>query len=113
MAGFHPYTNLPKLLIDLVYQGVNGQRLLEHDAKLLGISLVSEEENLKSIAAKAGTAVEKAIKQSLEVSKGKKSLKSVDEANIMKENIVKDIQKQSQKLTKAEINQLMGEKTQF
>lgn len=107
MAGFHPYTNLPKLLIDLVYQGFNGQRLLEHDAKLLGISLVSEEENLKVIAAKAGAAVEKAVKQSLEVSKGKKSLKSVDEANTMKENIVKDIKKQSKKLTKAEINQLM------
>jgi hypothetical protein len=34
MAGFHPFTSLPQLMLQLVYQSALGQELLNHDCRL-------------------------------------------------------------------------------
>jgi hypothetical protein len=33
MAGFHPFTSLPQLMLQLVYQSNLGQELLDHDCR--------------------------------------------------------------------------------
>lgn len=104
MTGFHPYSNLAKLLMDLVYQGHVGKLLLQHDAKLLGVELVSEEEALKKIARKAGSAVQNAFQQVLDISHGNKKVKSVQVANGIKNDIVSMLDKS---------NLSLGEKKQL
>jgi hypothetical protein len=95
MTGFHPYTNLAKLFMDLVYQGYVGQRLLHHDAKLLGIELLSEQQVLLQLAQKAGKDVLGAVQHSMEVSKGKVKVKNVQDANDLKKDIVAKVQRSS------------------
>lgn len=105
MAGFHPFTNLAKLLMDLVYQGRLGQLLLRHDAELLNIQMVPEDEIIKTIAKKAGPNISKALFDSIDICKGKKKLKNTTEANTMKENIITKV-RSNHNLSKAEIKQL-------
>ena len=105
LAGFHPYSNLPKLLMDLVYQGQVGNLLLRHDAKLLKIDMISEEEALKQLSNKAGSEVKKAFKQAIDVSKGRVSVKSVQDANALKTQIMSKV-KQSTTLSKGEVKVL-------
>lgn len=95
MAGFNPYTNLAKLFMDLVYQGYVGQMLLRHDAKLLGMELMSEQQILLQLAQKAGKDVLGAVKQFMDVSKGKVKVKNVQDANVLKKVIVAKVQKSS------------------
>mmetsp|Transcript_11455 Transcript_11455/g.21425 ORF Transcript_11455/g.21425 Transcript_11455/m.21425 type:complete len:548 (+) Transcript_11455:26-1669(+) len=95
MTGFHPYTNLAKLFMDLVYQGYIGQKLLQQDAQLLGIQLMSEQESLLQLAQKAGTDVLSAIQHSMNVSKGKIRVNNVQDANVLKKNIMDKVQKSS------------------
>ena len=71
MSGFHPYAHLPQLLMDLIYQGPIGQKLLRHDAKLLRIELTSKDEMLQQIASKAGKRVKNVLLKSMDVSNGK------------------------------------------
>lgn len=103
IAGFHPYSCLPKLLMDLIYQGPIGRRLLERDARLLNIQLTSEEQALLELANKAG--VKDAYKQSVAVSKGKVEVNSIQEANNIKQKIVQKAKKAG-KLNQSELKQL-------
>ena len=105
LAGFHPYSNLPKLLMDLVYQGPLGQLLLKHDAKLLNIEMISEEAALRQLVKKAGSEVKNAFQHAIDVSKGRASVRSVQDANILKENIMSKV-KESANLSKGEVKQL-------
>jgi hypothetical protein len=68
MAGFHPFAVLPELLMSLVYQG--SQELLNHDAKLLGIQIQSDEAVLKELASKASQSTRRALESALEVKRG-------------------------------------------
>lgn len=105
LAGFHPYSNLPKVLMDLVYQGPIGQLLLKHDAKLLNIEMISEEEALRKLVKKAGSEVKKAFQHAIDVSKGRFSVRSVQDANVLKENIMSKVN-ESVNLSKGEVKQL-------
>jgi hypothetical protein len=105
MAGFHPYTNLPRLLMDLVYQGPIGKLLLAHDANLLGIELISDEEAVKQIAQKAGTDVKNAVQQAIEISKGHQKVKSVQDASGIKASIMSMVN-ENRNLTVGEKKQL-------
>ena len=79
VTGFHPFKNLPELLMDHIYQGSDGRALLYHDASLLGIQIVSEEESLMEIAKQAGKKTEKALLESMRVKSGAKQLQSIDQ----------------------------------
>lgn len=103
IAGFHPYSCLPKLIMDLIYQGSIGQKLLERDARLLNIQLTSEEQALLELANKAG--VKEAYNKSVDVSKGKVEVNSIQEANNIKQNIVQKAKKAG-KLNQSELKQL-------
>ena len=105
MTGYHPYTILPRLLMDLVYQGSVGQALLRRDANLINVELITEEESLLRIAKKAGAGVEKAFKSSLDVSKGKKKVSSIQGASSLKNDVVSKALK-SKLLSKTELKQL-------
>ena len=105
LAGFHPYSNLPKLLMDLVYQGPIGKLLLKHDAKLLNIEMISEEEALRQLVKKAGSEVKNAFQHAIDVSKGRVSVRSVQDANVLKENIMSKVN-ESANLSKSEVKQL-------
>lgn len=103
ITGFHPYSCLPKLMMDLIYQGTIGKRLLERDARLLNIQLTSEEQVLLDLANKAG--VKEAFKKSVDVSKGKVEVNTIQEANNIKQNIVRKAKKAG-KLNQSELKQL-------
>jgi len=103
MAGFHPYQNLAKLLMDLVYQGSVGRLLLEHDAKILGMELISDEQALKQIARKAG--LTQVIQQAIDIAKGKEKVKHIQDATKVKSNILE--------LVKTNPNLSVGEKKQL
>ena len=105
MTGFHPYTNLPRLLMGLVYQGPIGQALLRRDANLINVELISEEESLLRLAKKAGDNVEKAFKSSLDVSTGKKKVSSIQGASSLKNDVVSKA-RNSKRLSKGELKQL-------
>ncbi len=104
MAGFHPYQNLARLLMDLVYQGHVGRLLLKHDAELLGIQLISDEQALKQIASKAGMDVTKAVQQAINISKGEEKVKSIQDATKIKSDIIDLVNKS---------NLTIGEKKQL
>jgi hypothetical protein len=77
-VGLNPYSNLPELVLQLVYQGADGFLLQRNDARLLGIELVSNEEQLRSIATKGGEATRNAVETALLVQHQKKTLKTTD-----------------------------------
>ena len=110
-VGFHPYKSLVKLAMDHVYQesrgggGGGGQELLRHDAKLLGIELVSEEEILLQIAKQAGASTHKALQSALRVKTGQNKVDTVEQANNVKDTVVKEALR-SKKLTPTQIQQL-------
>jgi hypothetical protein len=105
LTGFHPYRSLPKTFMDQVYQGRAGQELLLHDAKLLGISFVSEDEMLLDLAKKAGSSTLAVLKSALQVKSGEKKVQTVETAESIKKRVL-DEAKKSQKLTQAELKQL-------
>jgi len=105
MVGLHPYNVLPKLFMNLVYQGHTGRKLLNHDAKLLGISLVDEEESLREIASKGGKEIVYAFEKSIKIQKGEENVKSIQEAGEVKNNILKQM-KESGKFSHAEVKLL-------
>lgn len=107
MVGLNPYTNLPKLCMDLVYQGQMGRQLLSHDAKLLNLTLVDEEESLLQIASKGGKDVKKALDESIKIANGIKNVTSIENAKEIKKDIVKKIQDSKNKLSKGEVKLLL------
>jgi len=54
ITGYHPYSNLPEVFLDLVYQGKLGEALRMKDADELGLTLLSAADVLIDIANKAG-----------------------------------------------------------
>lgn len=106
MVGLHPYSMLPKLCMDLVYQGQTGRALLQHDAKLLHISLVDEVESLRQIAIKGGRDVKKALEKAIDIGKGKENIASVQNASQIKKIIVGKVQ-ESKNLSMGEIRLLV------
>ena len=107
MVGLHPYSNIPKLVMDLVYQGKIGKLLLQHDAKLLQISLIDEEESLRKIAKKGGQNVQKLLEESMKIANGKKHVANVDKASDIKKNMLTKIQDSSKQLSAVEMKLLL------
>jgi hypothetical protein len=105
MIGFHPWKNLPELLMNLVYQGRDGQRLMRRDSKLLGLTLVSEETILLQLAAKAGDSTRMALQSALHIKDGSKRTESVDTAKLLKEKVLQEAKKTG-KLDKKELKVL-------
>ena len=107
MVRLNPYTNLQKLFMGLVYQGQIGKLLLHHDAKLLQISLMGEEESLRQIALKGGVKVKKAFEESMKIAKGKRHVNSTEVANEIKKDIVKKVTDSGKRLSKGEVKLLL------
>jgi hypothetical protein len=105
MIGFHPWKNLPELLMNLVYQGRDGQRLLQRDSKLLGLTLVSEETILLQLAAKAGDSTRVALQSALQIKDGSKKVETVELAKTLKEKVLQEAMKTG-KLDKKELKVL-------
>ncbi len=97
-AGFHPYKCLPKLFYEHVYQGILGQALLHHDAELLGMKIVSDQQIWKELAQKAGAATQKALTQAIQVQTGQTKVVSVEAADALRRSVVQEA-KSSQRLT--------------
>jgi hypothetical protein len=105
MIGFHPWKNLPELLMNLVYQGRDGQRLLRRDSKLLGLTIVSEETILLQLAAKAGDSTRMALQSALQIKDGSKKVETVELAKTLKEKVLQEAMKTG-KLDKKELKVL-------
>ena len=99
-AGFHPYKCLPKLFLDHVYQGFDGQALLQHDAQLLGLRLVSEEDQWKDLAKKAGTETLHALQTALRVQRGEQKLESIQHAEALRTSVLQAARISNQLSTK-------------
>jgi hypothetical protein len=86
-AGYHPWKDLPMLFLDLIYQGRRGQQLLQQDSENLSIEMIAQNDEtaLQQLAAKAGVSVQDA----LDVKSGKRALHSVQDAQDLKNAILK------------------------
>ncbi|KAG7338971.1 hypothetical protein IV203_016247 [Nitzschia inconspicua] len=104
-AGCHEYKSVPELLLSHVYQGRGGQALLQHDVHLLGLNLVSEEEQLLELAAQAGPATTEALTKALQVKHGETRVESIEMAQQMRQEVMKRAAK-SKKLTKQQLTSL-------
>jgi hypothetical protein len=104
-VGFNPYANLPKLVLQLVYQGDDGRKLQENDAKILGMEFISKEEHLRRIAKRGGGRTQRAIETALLVKKQRKTLKTTDVVYRVLQNALKEAQK-SGKLSDQELEVL-------
>ena len=102
LSGFNPYADLPKDLLSLVYQGKIGRKNLERDLKLLGIHMISDEEFLMELSKKAGEKVFQSVSATVDISRGRKKVNSIDQANVIKNQTLK-LAKASGKLSKTEI----------
>jgi hypothetical protein len=105
LAGFHPFRSLPKVLLDHVYQGHEGQELLRHDATLLDLTLISEEEQLLQLAQLAGPSTSQAVQVALQVKRGTTKLQTCQHASQLQKEILHEAQK-SKKLSVAQLKQL-------
>jgi hypothetical protein len=105
VTGFHPYRSLAKVMMSQVYQGRAGQALKYHDANLLGLEMVSEDQVLLELAKKAGAETSNALRSALQVKSGQKKLESVELADRVKKKVLEEAKK-SQKLSKVELKQL-------
>lgn len=110
-AGFHEFKNIPELLFNHVYQGFGGNMLLQHDATLLGLRLVSEDEEILQIAQTAGSATVKALNDALDVKSGKQKLQSIEGATQLRQKVI-DHAKESNRLSKQQVAKL-EEKTRY
>ena len=112
-VGYHEFQSIPELMLKHVYQGRGGQRLLEHDAQLLGLELTSradEEAELLKLAESSGSeTVLTAVTRALKVKHGEK-LRSVDDANVLKQTVAKELTTQEHNLTLHQL-QLLKEGT--
>mmetsp|Transcript_25387 Transcript_25387/g.45976 ORF Transcript_25387/g.45976 Transcript_25387/m.45976 type:complete len:656 (-) Transcript_25387:76-2043(-) len=109
LAGFQPFCVLPKIALDLVYQGWVGRLLLQQDARLLGLVLQSDEEKLLELAAKAGsTSVMQAVRTAVDAGNGDVTLPTTDDAAKLKQHALSQAQKTG-RLNKKELNALSEE----
>ena len=76
-CGLNPWCNIPKITIDLIYQGRTGRELLLNDANTIGLELQTDEEILSSFASKAGDDTINAFKHALKVKP--KTIQEVEE----------------------------------
>jgi|UniRef100_A0A8J9SH23 hypothetical protein len=90
MTGFHPWKNLPELVMNLVYQGGLGQALLRKDARLLGLQLTTEEDVLHDLAQKSGASTQKALQSILQIKDGSKKVESVELAAKLKQRVMNE-----------------------
>lgn len=102
MSGFHPYKNLPQLVLRLVYQGRLGTLLQTMDARAMGLAVefVTEEQVFKNLAAQAGSSTAKALEKAIS-----KKPQTVQEATALKEKVLKEA-KESRKLNSTEFKVL-------
>jgi hypothetical protein len=106
IAGFHPYSVLPELFIDFVYQGSVGNLLRELDCNELGIELVSNDVLLRELAIKAGPKISKALDEALHVKEGTTKIHDIATAEVLKRKVMEDA-KRSNKLTSDELKRLI------
>eukprot|EP00559_Dactyliosolen_fragilissimus_P004570 CAMPEP_0184858382 /NCGR_PEP_ID=MMETSP0580-20130426/3493_1 /TAXON_ID=1118495 /ORGANISM="Dactyliosolen fragilissimus" /LENGTH=669 /DNA_ID=CAMNT_0027354501 /DNA_START=117 /DNA_END=2126 /DNA_ORIENTATION=- len=101
LAGFNRYASLPTILMELVYQGYQGQKQLQKDSKLLGVTLTSAQQELEKLATKAGGAqTRKALKEATSTVG-----KDVTDAQRKKQNVLERA-KSSGALNKNEMKRL-------
>ncbi|KAI2489471.1 hypothetical protein MHU86_25111 [Fragilaria crotonensis] len=105
LAGYHPFAVLPKLLIDLVYQGPVGHALRLQDCHDLGIELVSTDVLLMELAQKAGSDTAKALEEAIKVKEGSQVLENVKAAARIKMRIMEEAKK-SKNLNREELKRL-------
>lgn len=108
LAGLHPFKDLPQLALDLIYQGRAGAALLQQDAAVLELTLVSDDQVLRDVATKAGPAAQAAVQRALQVKDGTQRVSTVQEALLVKQNVEKAVV--AAKLSKRE-RQLLREAT--
>jgi hypothetical protein len=108
-VGFHEYKSVPELMVGHVYQGKGGRALLKHDAVLLGLQLVSEEEQVLEIAELAGPATTTALMEALQIKRGERKVENVQIAKQMRQEVVEQA-KASKKLNKHQLA-MLEEKT--
>lgn len=108
-TGFHEYKSCPDLMMKHCYQGVGGSVLLRHDMELLGLTMVSEEEQLLDIARAAGPSTVQAIRDVLQVKYGQKTLQSIEAAKQVQQTVLQTA-KASKKLSNHQI-ELLAERT--
>eukprot|EP00976_Prorocentrum_cordatum_P065053 1177743-Prorocentrum_minimum.AAC.1 len=61
ISGYNPYSDMPVLFHESVYQGRQGALLLRKDCELLGIERVDAEVELIKVMDKAGPEAKKAV----------------------------------------------------
>jgi len=92
-TGFHEFQSCPELMLKHIYQGHDGQKLLQHDAQLLGLQLISAKEQdemeLLEIAELSGSStVIDAVKKTLKIKHGdineRNKIQTIEEANELK-----------------------------
>ena len=116
LTGYHPYKVLPEVLFHLVYQGRDGQALLQHDAQLLGIELITsslddddddediELQVLRELAERAGQDTQHALQKAIAPTAAA-SMSSIQKAEQCKRAVVQAAQN-SGKLQPRELKQL-------
>jgi len=97
LTGFHPYADIPQIVLALVYQGSQGQLLLQRDLNILGLTLVDEDLILNEIATRAGQSTQKLLQKAISVKHD-----TIQSASNIKEKVV-SLAKQSKQLSKKEI----------
>ena len=102
LVGYHPYHEIPKTLLDLIYQGRWGQKLLLQDSNLLGIVLSTEEEVLERLVNKAGKSTKKAYER---MKQEQHKLSHVQQVKQIQTNL-KTLAKTSGNLNKGELKHL-------
>ena len=112
LAGYNPYKDLPKLILQLVYQSRKGRLLQQQDARLLDISLVDEEEEVKRLASKVSAEARKAVEKAVDIKNQRETLETIKDAGALKEKIIK-ITNDSKTLNKKEKKILIASTEQF
>ena len=93
LSGFHPFANLPQMLLNHVYQGHLGGLLQQQDANLLGLELVSEQEQLLQLAQKSGNrSLTKSIHKALQVQQGTTKLNSIQQVQQLSKQVEQETQ---------------------
>eukprot|EP00242_Pyramimonas_sp_CCMP2087_P007804 CAMPEP_0198223386 /NCGR_PEP_ID=MMETSP1445-20131203/92339_1 /TAXON_ID=36898 /ORGANISM="Pyramimonas sp., Strain CCMP2087" /LENGTH=120 /DNA_ID=CAMNT_0043902209 /DNA_START=118 /DNA_END=477 /DNA_ORIENTATION=+ len=84
LAGYNPWSDLPQLFHESIYQGRLGAALLRKDCQLLGIEIVDAGEELSKIVEKAGPEAKRAIEIALAAKTGETVVRNTSEADHIK-----------------------------
>lgn len=85
IAGFHPYVDLPELFMKYLYQDLD--MLQQIDAQVLGISLISVEDEAMLIVQKLDQTAQTAIQGILDKTTQKTELQSKQQANTLIDSV--------------------------